>query len=148
MKRIIKKYPNRRLYDTKKKVYITLDDVKTLVIEHEDIQVIDANTKKDLTQMTLLQIITENETSTTPMFTIPMLQHFIRLYHEKSQHLMSQYLEEVMGLFANQKELMSKQWQSYQQEALEKMPWWPLSAAKTTHTPRSVNKPKHKATKK
>ena len=60
--RLIKKYPNRRLYDTELGVYITLEDIKKLVIDQIDFQIIDARSKKDLTHSTLLQIISEQET--------------------------------------------------------------------------------------
>src|SRR5438552_1890889 len=93
--RIIKKYPNRRLYDTELGVYITLDEIKKLVLRRANFQVIDARSKKDLTQNTLLQIISEQETSLTPLFTIPILQDFIRFYHEKSHNLFSQFLEQA-----------------------------------------------------
>src|SRR5580692_10802351 len=86
--RIIKKYPNRRLYDTTVGEYITLEEIKKLVFDHVDFRVIDARTKKDLTQSTLLQIITEQETSSSPIFTTDMLQDFIRLYQEKSQNIL------------------------------------------------------------
>lgn len=113
--RIIKKYPNRRLYDTKLNTYITLDDVKKLVLEHEDFQIIDTRTKKDLTQNTLLQIISEQEATSTPIFTTSVLQDFIRFYHEKSQTILSQYLEQALDLFIHQKEFFQNQWVSYQQ---------------------------------
>ncbi len=112
--RVIKKYPNRRLYDTALGNYITLEDVKKLVFDHVEIQVIDANTKKDLTQTTLLQIILEQEAHTTPIFTNAMLQELIRFYHQNSQHLLSQYLEEMMGLFLKQKDFLKNQWANYQ----------------------------------
>ncbi|VVC76961.1 hypothetical protein AQUSIP_22880 [Aquicella siphonis] len=113
--RIIKKYPNRRLYDTELGVYITLDDVKQLVFDRVNFQVIDARTSKDLTQGTLLQIITEQETSSTPIFTTPLLQDLIRSYHEKSQNLFSRYLEQAMHLFLDQKQFFQHQWMAYQQ---------------------------------
>src|SRR3990167_6726550 len=141
MKRIIKKYPNRRLYDTKENTYITLDDVKELVINHADIQVIDAKTKKDLTQATLLQIITENESGATPIFTTPMLQNFIRLYHEKSQTMLSRYLEDALNLFEKQKSFFKQQWQLYQEHTMQRPSWWlneqPSAAPKK---PRKTNK--------
>lgn len=112
--RIIKKYPNRRLYDTTLGAYITLEDVKTLVLACEDFQVIDARTHKDLTQSTLLQIIAEQESSSTPIFTTSILQDFIRFYHEKSQNLFTEYLEQAMNLYIHQKDFLKKQWQSYQ----------------------------------
>ena len=112
--RIIKKYPNRRLYDMTLRAYITLEDVKKLVFDHIKFQVIDARTQKDLTKSTLLQIIAEQEATSTPIFTTPMLQDFIRFYREKSQTLLGQYLEEAMHLFVQQKDLFQNQWQTYQ----------------------------------
>ena len=94
--RIIKKYPNRRLYDTELGEYITLDDIKKLVYEHTAFRVIDARSKKDLTQTTLLQIIAEQEASSNPIFTTDMLEDFIRSYREKSQNLFTQYFEQTM----------------------------------------------------
>ena len=127
--RIIKKYPNRRLYDTSLGTYITLDDVKKLVFDHVDFQVIDARTKKDLTQSTLLQIITEQETTSTPIFTTAILQDFIRFYHEKSQNIFSQYLEQAMHSFMQQRKFLQHQWSTYQKllgdsalDALSKKP--------------------------
>lgn len=108
--RVIKKYPNRRLYDTKLGIYITLDEIKKLVLEREDFKVIDARSKKDLTQNTLLQIIAEQEASSTPLFTTPVLQDFIRFYHEKSQNLFSRYLEQAMDLFIQQKGFFNNKW--------------------------------------
>ena len=112
--RIIKKYPNRRLYDTELGLYITLDDIKQLVFERIEFQVIDARSKKDLTQSTLLQIITEQEANSTPIFTTALLQDFIRFYHEKSQNIFSQYLEQAMDLFIRQKSFLQNQWETYQ----------------------------------
>lgn len=112
--RIVKKYPNRRLYDTELGTYITLEDIKKLVIQHTDFCVIDARTKKDLTQNTLLQIITEQEATSTPLFTTAILQDFIRFYNEKSQHTVSQYLEQALDLFIRQKEFFQNQWLAYQ----------------------------------
>lgn len=112
--RIIKKYPNRRLYDAAVGSYITLEDIKKLVIEHVAFKVVDAKTNKDLTQATLLQIIADQESNSTPMFTTPFLQDFIRLYHEKSQNIVSQYLEDMMKTYTQQKDFFEKQWQTYQ----------------------------------
>jgi polyhydroxyalkanoate synthesis repressor PhaR len=111
--RIIKKYPNRRLYDTTLRTYITLDDVKNLVFDHVQFQIIDARSNKDLTQSTLLQIISEQEASSTPIFTSEILQDLIRFYHEKSQHLFTQYLEQAMSLFMQQRNFFQHQWLTY-----------------------------------
>lgn len=110
MTRIIKKYPNRRLYDTAVGTYITLEEIKELVIKREDFKVIDAKTEKDITQSMLLQIISEQEASAEPIFTTAMLQDLIRAYHEKSQNIFSEYLEQTMNLFQKQKEFFEKQW--------------------------------------
>jgi len=112
--RIIKKYPNRRLYDTSLRAYITLDDVKNLVFERIEFRVTDARTKKDLTQSTLLQIITEQEANSDPIFTTQILQEFIRFYHEKSHHAFTEYLEQAMMYFVEQKDFFQKQLVSYQ----------------------------------
>ena len=112
--RIIKKYPNRRLYDTECGEYITLDEIKKLVVNHVEFIVIDAQTANDITQPTLFQIITEQENTKSPMFTTEMLQDFIRLYHNKSQTIFTQYLEQAMRSFIQQKDFLLNQWQSYQ----------------------------------
>ncbi|MFZ2314265.1 MAG: polyhydroxyalkanoate synthesis repressor PhaR [Gammaproteobacteria bacterium] len=110
MTRIIKKYPNRRLYDTAIGTYITLEDIKKLVLDRVEFNIIDVKTEKDITQSMLLQIISEQEASATPIFTVAMLQDFIRAYHEKSQNLFSEYLEQTMNLFLKQKEFLENQW--------------------------------------
>jgi len=76
--RLIKKYPNRRLYDTETSTYITLTDVKQLVLENEEFKVLDAKTSEDLTRSILLQIILEEESGGLPMFSSPMLSQIIR----------------------------------------------------------------------
>lgn len=111
--RLIKKYANRRLYDTITCAYITLDDIKQLVIQHITFKVVDAKTGDDLTQHTLLQIITDQEMHSTPLFTTDMLQEFIRFYNEKSQDAFRESLEQMMKLFITQRDVFSKQWQSY-----------------------------------
>lgn len=78
--RIIKKYPNRRLYDTVLSHYITLDDVKSLVQNHISIQVIDARTKKDITHSTLLYLIVDQENSDKPLLNPALLEQMIRLH--------------------------------------------------------------------
>ena len=78
--RLIKKYPNRRLYDTKTSSYITLVDVKQMVLNHEDFQVVDAKSSEDLTRQILLQIILEEESGGMPMFTSDLLSQMIRSY--------------------------------------------------------------------
>lgn len=99
--RLIKKYPNRRLYDTQTSTYITLADVKKLVLEQESFQVIDAKTNEDLTRAILLQIILEEEADGVPMFTSPMLSQVIRFYGNAMQGMMGQYLEKNIQAFVD-----------------------------------------------
>ncbi len=94
--RIIKKYPNRRLYDTDTSSYITLSEIKQLVMESEPCMVIDAKTGEDLTRSILLQIILEEEANGTPMFTAPVLANIIRFYGHTMQGMMGGYLEKNM----------------------------------------------------
>lgn len=94
--RTIKKYPNRRLYDTDTSSYITLAEIKQLVMESEPLQVVDAKTGDDLTRSILLQIILEEEANGSPMFTAPVLSNVIRFYGHAMQGLMGGYLEKNM----------------------------------------------------
>jgi polyhydroxyalkanoate synthesis repressor PhaR len=103
--RLIKKYPNRRLYDTQTSSYITLADVKQLVLESEDFKVIDAKSNDDLTRSILLQIILEEEAGGTPLFSSPMLAQVIRFYGHAMQGMMGSYLEKTMQAFV---EIQSK----------------------------------------
>lgn len=97
--RIIKKYPNRRLYDTETSAYITLAEVKDLVLGYKEFQVQDAKTGEDLTRSILLQIILEEESGGVPMFTQEMLANIIRYYGHAMQGLMGSYLERSIGAF-------------------------------------------------
>lgn len=98
--RLIKKYPNRRLYDTQTSTYITLADVKQLVLDNVGFQVVDAKTSEDLTRSILLQIILELESSGVPMFNSNMLKQIIRFYGHAMQGVMGSYLEKNMQVFA------------------------------------------------
>jgi polyhydroxyalkanoate synthesis repressor PhaR len=97
--RIIKKYPNRRLYDTQTSSYITLHDVKQLVLGQEDFQVVDAKSSEDLTRGVLLQIILEEEAGAVPMFSSDMLSQIIRFYGHAMQGMMGNYLEKNLEAF-------------------------------------------------
>ena len=107
--RLIKKYPNRRLYDTKTSVYITLADVKKLVVEGEEFQVVDAKTGEDLTRSILLQIILEEEAAGAPMFSSDVLTQFIRSYGNTMQGMLGAYLEHNMQLFGEIQKSMKEQ---------------------------------------
>jgi polyhydroxyalkanoate synthesis repressor PhaR len=97
--RIIKKYPNRRLYDTETSTYITLAEVKELVLGYKEFQVQDAKTGEDLTRAILLQIILEEESGGVPMFSTDMLANIIRYYGHSMQGLMGSYLERSIHAF-------------------------------------------------
>ena len=97
--RLIKKYPNRRLYDTQTSSYITLADVKQLVLGNEDFVVVDAKTEEDLTRSILLQIILEEEANGQPMFSSAALSQIIRYYGHAMQGMMGSYLEKNIQVF-------------------------------------------------
>lgn len=99
--RLIKKYPNRRLYDTRTSSYITLTDIKELVLNNEIFQVLDAKTGEDLTRSILLQIILEEEAGGAPMFTSDLLSHMIRFYGNAMQGMMGKYLENNIKAFTD-----------------------------------------------
>lgn len=107
--RLIKKYPNRRLYDTRTSAYITLADVKELVLEHEDFRVIDAKTDEDLTRAILLQIILEEEAGGAPMFSRDLLAHMIRFYGNAMQGMMGKYLESNIKAFTDMQAKLQEQ---------------------------------------
>jgi len=97
--RVIKKYPNRRLYDTANSGYITLADVKQMVLDHVDFQVVDAKSGEDLTRSILLQIILEEESAGMPMFSSEMLSQMIRFYGNALQGIMGNYMEQNVKAF-------------------------------------------------
>ena len=99
--RLIKKYPNRRLYDTQTSSYITLSDVKQLVLDQEEFKVVDAKSNEDLTRQILMQIILEEEQEGQPMFTPPVLSQIIRSYGNAMQGMMGSYLEKNVQAFVD-----------------------------------------------
>lgn len=112
-KRIIKKYPNRRLYDTEVSRYITLNDVRDLVLDRQEFRVVDKQSGEDITRSILLQVISEEEEGGNPMFTTEVLVQFIRFYGDSMQNSVSRYLELSMHFFDEQ--------QSQFKERLQKM---------------------------
>jgi len=107
--RIIKKYPNRRLYDTEISSYITLEEVRQLVIDGEEFEVRDAKTGDDLTRSVLLQIISEHEETGQPMFTTQLLSQIIRFYGDSMQGFMGSYLEKSLQIFLDQQQKFRSQ---------------------------------------
>lgn len=107
--RLIKKYPNRRLYDTKTSSYITLADVKQMVQKQEEFQVVDAKSNDDLTRQILLQIILEEESAGMPMFSSDLLSQMIRSYGSAMQGFMGTYLEKNMEGFQQMQKALQEQ---------------------------------------
>jgi polyhydroxyalkanoate synthesis repressor PhaR len=107
--RVIKKYPNRRLYDTETSAYITLAEVKRLVMKNERFVVVDVKTNDDLTRSILLQIILEEESGGAPMFTEAILANIIRFYGNSMQGFMGSYLEKNVQTFTDMQSKMKEQ---------------------------------------
>src|SRR3982750_1225480 len=102
--RLIKKYPNRRLYDTKTSSYITLADVKQM-----EFQVVDAKSGDDLTRQILLQIILEEESGGMPLFSSDLLSQLIRSYGNAMQGMMGSYLERNIKAFQDIQKTLQEQ---------------------------------------
>ena len=107
--RVIKKYPNRRLYDTDTSSYITLVEVKQLVLDSQPFVVRDAKTSEDLTRSILLQIILEEEAAGAPMFTEAALANMIRFYGNAMQGFMGNYLEKNVQAFTDMQAKLAEQ---------------------------------------
>jgi polyhydroxyalkanoate synthesis repressor PhaR len=105
--RIIKKYPNRRLYDTELSRYITLSDIRELVMNGTSFQVVDTNSNEDLTRSILLQIMLDEESGGEPLFSAKMLSQIIRFYGGTVQGMFARYLEESLSMFVQQQEQLS-----------------------------------------
>jgi len=110
--RVIKKYPNRRLYDTHSSSYITLAEVKQQVIDGQPLVVRDAKTGEDLTRAILLQIILEEEAGGAPMFSEAVLANIIRFYGHAMQGFMGAYLEKNVQAFTDVQKKLAEQSQS------------------------------------
>ncbi|MFT4248601.1 MAG: polyhydroxyalkanoate synthesis repressor PhaR [Pseudomonas sp.] len=107
--RIIKKYPNRRLYDTEISSYITIEDVRQLIIDGEEFEVRDAKSGEDLTRTVLLQIIAGQESDGEPMLSTQLLSQIIRFYGDSLQGFMGNYLERSMQVFLDQQQQFRQQ---------------------------------------
>ena len=100
--RVIKKYPNRRLYDTVESRYITLADIRRLVVEKIDFVVIDKKTQEDITRAILLQVIAEQEHDGEPLMSRDFLSQVIRSYGDATRSMVGSYLEQSLKLFASE----------------------------------------------
>ncbi|MBI1215453.1 MAG: polyhydroxyalkanoate synthesis repressor PhaR [Alphaproteobacteria bacterium] len=107
--RIIKKYPNRRLYDTEKSSYITLNEVLEIIRSGQEFKVVDAVSGDDISRSILVQIIIEQENGESPIFTTDMLTRFIRFYDDAAQNLFGEFLERNMQIFSDQQKRFQQQ---------------------------------------
>jgi polyhydroxyalkanoate synthesis repressor PhaR len=107
--RLIKKYPNRRLYDTSESRYITLDEVRQMVLQEIPFKVVDRQSEEDITRNILLQIIMEQESGGEPMFSADVLARFIRSYGEAAHNGFAEYLENSLRFFTEQQKTIHEQ---------------------------------------
>lgn len=129
---IIKKYPNRRLYDTQTSTYITLADVKQMVLAHDTFRVVDAKSNEDLTRSIMLQIILEEENEGVSLFTTDMLAQIIRSYGNVMQGMLGSYLEKNMQAFADiQSDLAETGEKTDAQQQIDSEVWQQLLAIQT-----------------
>ena len=115
--RIIKKYPNRRLYDSTASRYVTLDDVRRLIKDGVTTKVVDAKTDEDLTRSILLQIIVEQEDKGVPMFSTQLLQQVIRFYDDALQTFMGTYLEQSVAQASHEQRALQEEMASIMERA-------------------------------
>ncbi len=162
--RVIKKYPNRRLYDTVESRYITLADVRKLVVDRIDFVVIDKKSQNDITRSILLQVIADQEHSGEPVMSRDFLSHIIRTYGGPLHSMIGSYLEQSVKLFvAQQREMRERgkalssndteavtglasrnyqRWRSVQDEIYSTLvARQPVAARKTTSSPQRARAP-------
>ena len=149
--RIIKKYPNRRLYDTEISSYITIEDVRQLILDGESFEVRDAKSGEDLTRSVLLQIISEQEQDGEPILSTQMLSQIIRFYGDSLQGFMGNYLERSVQLFMEQQQGFRQQmgnllgqspWTAMNQLTERNMELWQELQRSLTGTPAPPAAPK------
>ncbi len=119
--RLLKKYPNRRLYDTQTSSYVTLSQVSELVREGEDIQIIDSDSEEDITRSVLLQIILEMESKDEPLLSAGALSDLIRFYGNTMPDFFSSYLQDSLSMFAQQQQQLQKNFNTNPVEAFTKL---------------------------
>ena len=137
--RVIKKYPNRRLYDTESSSYITLADVRELVVASKPFSVVDAKTNEDITRSILLQIILDLESGGVPMFSTNTLKQIIRFYGHAMQGVMGNYLEHNMQAFTDMQQQLSKQSEELYQTQFKPEAWAELMSIQNPMMSRMMN---------
>jgi polyhydroxyalkanoate synthesis repressor PhaR len=121
MQRIIKKYANRRLYDTKTSRYITLEELKDLIIAGQAIKVLDAKSDKDLTREVLMQLVADQEALGAPILNETILTSLIQFYGHPMQKLASQYLQMALEQLITQRSQLGEQLQNMMQSPADMM---------------------------
>ncbi len=130
--RVIKKYPNRRLYDTEESKYVTLCDLRELVMNQEEFIVIDKKSEEDITRSVLLQIILEQEEKEgQPLFSAELLHKLIGIYGDPNQQLAGNFLNRTIEMFCEQQKLLNAQME-------EAMTVNPMSALLTKMTKTNI----------
>ena len=119
MPRIIKKYANRRLYDTHESNYITLESLKKLIVDGHLVKIVDAKSKQDISREVLLQLVAEQESAGTPILNETILTSMIQFYGHPMQKLASQYLQIALERLQTQRGQLSEQMLSIMQSPLE-----------------------------
>ena len=119
--RIIKKYANRRLYDTRRSVYVTLADVRELVSDGVDFVVYDDATGEDITRQVLLQVITEQENGGHPMFTKELLTQMIRFYGGAYQSMFTDHMQQAVQMISSQQQAYQRQLSDIAKQNMEIM---------------------------
>lgn len=104
--RVIKKYANRRLYDSTGSRHVTLDDIRKLIVAGEKVKVVDDKSGEDLTRSVLLQVISEQEQFGTPVLSMELLEAIIRFYGNPVQEMLTRYMEQSVGALARQQQAM------------------------------------------
>ena len=130
--RVIKKYPNRRLYDTEESKYVTLCDLRELVMNQKEFIVIDKKSEEDITRSVLLQIILEQEEKEgQPLFSAELLHKLIGIYGDPNQQLAGNFLNRTIEMFCEQQKLLNAQME-------EAMTVNPMSALLTKMTKTNI----------
>lgn len=119
MPRIIKKYANRRLYDTHESSYITLQELKKLIVDGHSVQIVDAKSKKDISREVLLQLVAEQESAGNPILNETILTSMIQFYGHPMQKMASQYLEIALDRLQTQRGQLSEQMQTIMQSPVD-----------------------------
>ena len=109
IERVIKKYANRRLYDSTESRHVTLDDIRKMIVSGDKVKVVDDKTGDDLTRAVFLQVIAEQEQFGTPVLSTELLESIIRFYGNPVSHMLTKYMEQSVGTLARQQQAMQSE---------------------------------------